>query len=295
VSEKNKRTAKLPQWFNLEKYEGAPNLSEVEWALNLIARGQILSHLHADSEPKEEEIKRVETKISLIKSFGLLSRTHLKDEYKFAKYIYKLEEVEPGFGIVYPLPLSYAVDIYETIKSDLKLRNNLAIVEYKDIFRHLSMGKLQRGDQFWLDWYENYFRKATYEGPYDEYGFAPPICVDLGVTDEMLIEAFRDWLKSARKDKDELNLPEKLSRNLRQKWSDSAILPYIDLRIHEILEQVDIPLHVIGNGIFPATLDIDTTDAVRKTTRKQAIKALTHAHLLLRHALIIESKLEKTE
>ena len=59
-----------------------------------------------------------------------------------------------------------------------------------------------------------------------------------------------------------------------RKWIDAEILPYIDLKIYEELKGIRLPLHVIGNAIFSNSAEIDTTEAVRKTTRPHAEKAL---------------------
>lgn len=267
-------------------------MSGVEWALNLSVRKEILDAID------EKEINKLKEEISLIKTFGMLSRLQLKDEYEFAKWNYKVEKLEPGHGVVYSLPLERAVDIYEYIRSATDLRHKLAIVSYKEVFRHQWDGELDRGDEFWLDWYENHFLGIPYDEVYGEYGsFSPHICVDLEVTEEMLIEGFKNWLKSARKkmDKDDIAPPGKLSNKLIQKWVDSAVLPYLDLQIYEHLEGVDLPLHVIGDAIFPSWVEVDTAEAVRKTTRQHAKWALRHVNIILRQALIAEKRLEIAE
>ena len=124
----------------------------------------------------------------------------------------------------------------------------------------------------------------------DYADFSPHICVDLGAPDETLVEAFKDWLKATRKNAgcEGANLPGKVSVKLIDRWDSSAILPYLDLLIYQRLEGVTLPAHVIGNAIFPVTADFDTTEAVRKTTRPNAEKALMQAHGIMRHALIAD-------
>lgn len=292
MTKKIESANKLPEWFDLKKYEAASNLPLVDWALNLIVRNRVLSCISGDYfKPKEEAIKDYEEEIALIQTHGVLSRTHLQGQYELAKYDYDLEKLKPGFGVVYSLPLTRAVEIYEFIQWDTKLRHGLELVEYQKIFDHQRKTPLHSGEKALKDWYENFYEKAAYDEIYDDYGsFSPHVCVDLGVTDEILIEAFKSWLQLARnrKNSEGSELPEKLSSKLIKKWTDSAILPYLDLKIYEQLVGVGIPLHVIGNAIFSETVVIDTTEAVRKTTRQHAEKALIQANGILRHALIAE-------
>lgn len=282
----------LPEWFDLKKYEAASSLPLVDWALNLIARKELL-HVTSGNywKPKEEAIKYHESELELIKTYGVLSRVLLNGEYELAKYEYRIEEQKPGLGLVYPLPLRRAVEIHEMIQWDTELRHKLELIKYQEIFYSRRTSPLHSGEIALRDWYEDYYDKTSYDEGYGDFAtFSPHICVDLGAPDETVVEAFKSWLRSVRKIEgmDGSELPEKLSDKLINRWVDSAILPYLDLKIYAQLEGIDIPLHVLGNAIFSDAVEIDTTEAVRKTTRQHAEKALKQAHGILRHALIME-------
>jgi len=129
---------KLPEWFNREKYKSLENLSLIDWALNLIIRSCIfdeISDIRIDMSNKnchqdDIRIDGFKKEFDQIQASGILSREFLQDIYDD----YDLEKLEPGFGVVYPMPLHRAVSIYKTIQADTELRHNLEYVKYREIF-----------------------------------------------------------------------------------------------------------------------------------------------------------------
>ncbi|MDP3496714.1 MAG: DUF6387 family protein [Candidatus Nitrotoga sp.] len=289
----NKNSNLIPEWFDLKKYEIGKNHALLDWTMNLNIRRGILLHTSPHwGNDQHTEISKNE--FELIKKHGFLDRTLMEDELWNLKYCYLNEDKnnKPGYGLVYSLPLEEAVNIYKTIKSDTKLRNQLASVEYHDVLNFESAEFWHRGKAKLLTWHEDNYRKTSFDDIHGD-GIIENVCIDMGAPDETIIEAFKDWLKDTRENKESLiakeEIPEKkISNNLISKWISSSILPYLDLKIYQQIEGVNLRTHEIGNAIFPSSVTFDTTEAVRKTTRINADKVLLQLLAIMRHALIAE-------
>lgn len=283
---KVKSNLKLPEWFSREKYKSLESLSLLDWAINLNVRSLILESIAEN----REDIFLIED-INIIKDVGVLTREYCQQLSEESKAFYCLEKLKPGFGIVYSMPLEDAVYIHKEIQSDTKLRHNLEYLEYRAI---LGKNRLNEKDMSLYNWWGDDYLEAVYDEYYfRNYFYKSHVCVELSATDEILLEAFKSWLLSIReKEKflEGVDHPKKQSNSLIKKWIDAGILPFIDLKIYQEMEGIHLPLHVIGTAIFSDTVDIDTTEAVRKTTRELADKALRHSNDILRHALIIEER-----
>lgn len=256
MKEENKKILSIPDWFDLRKYEIGKDSPLIDWVLNLTVRKGYGHKFFAFDDKRNHKYHMDD--YELIKEHGFLSRSLVQGIYELALHDFNLIEMKPGLGLVYPLSLSRAVEICQYIKGD------------EDEYR---------------------FNEEEYDNYFGDYGsFSPHICVDLGAPDETIIDAFRDWLKSVRNDEwyEGAHLPEKVSSKLIQRWESQAILPYLDLLIYQRVEGGTLPAHVIGDAIFPATADFDTTEAVRKTTRPNANRALMETHGIMRHALIVD-------
>lgn len=286
---------RIPRWFSLDKYERASNSSFVEWALNLKLRNQVLG-VHAGLPDRPEYYEK---DWALLTEIGFLSMDKLSGEYDEAKEdILKSMELDDGhgFGLVYGLPLRRAYEIYEEIDSDTKLRQILDKIESQGILHHKRLEPLSSEERDLSDWYYSEFTNQSFDSCYgDNDGFNPAVCVDMLAPDEMIVDAFRKWLTAARKRNDEIyqfggpNIaPKKFSERWIARWQKASILPYLDLKIFEQISGVKIPLHVVGNAIFPNTAEFDTTESVRKTTKPLAEAALQQHHYLLRQAIIDE-------
>lgn len=287
MNRKRESSSLIPSWFDITKYQVNENFPLLDWALNLSVRAQVNWQLTYG-----KDIDQAREWFDIIRENGFLNRNVTESFLSEAKADCRAEKYKPGFGIVYSLPLQRAIEICDFIQSDTKLKFNLAVVEDRRFGR-------KNETELYADWgecrperwYREELPELHYDDLYDDYGsFSPHVCVDLNAPDETLVEAFKDWLKATRKNEgcEGANLPEKISAKLVDRWKNAAILPYLDLLSYQRLEGVTLPAHVIGNAIFPVTAVFDTTEAVRKTTRPNAEKALMNANGIMRHALIAD-------
>ena len=289
---------KLPEWFNREKYKSLESLSLVDWALNLWVRKHILDALHEDRDKdplNEKDMKAIQ-------DFGVLSHEYLEQYSKESKWFFDIQKDKPGHGIVYSLPLNKAVEIHSEIQADTKLRSNLEILKYQKVFDKVFKNKeLTETEMILHGWWSYDYLETTFDEHYfPNYFYSSHLVVELDATDENIVAAFKTWLLSIREKEieaassEDCDHPKKVSDSLRRRWIAAEIIPFIDLHIYQELEGINLPLHKIGNAIFSKTVDFDTTEAVRKTTRELAFKALRQSNDILRHALIIEEQ-NKTE
>lgn len=268
----------IPPWFDLKKYDIVRSFGAFEWACNLDIRNTILR-----SELNNEHAVALR---DLIKKYGAIPK-NVCDEYVRGEMEIFQEQGWTG-ELVYDLPIHRAHQIYEWIKWDTLLQYNLAVIKYQHILNRERSWPLDEFEEKISDWHKSIFLRGSYDNFYDEYGdFSPHICVELEAPDDVLVDAFKAWLHSQRQ-KDEL---QKLSINAGRKrgkwnfdkWIDYSVLPYLDLKMHEVEISSKLTLHAIGDAIFGLEVEFDTTEAVRKTTSVYASEALAAKNSLGAH------------
>lgn len=287
----------LPDWFSAEKYALGDQASMIDWGLNLVVRRMARGGLERtlDGEKLSPWIAEY---LALIKEHGFLPRACTQDEYDEA-----LNQVcdelrhGNGKGLVHSLPLTEAHDIYRWLHWDTELRHKLALIDYQNIFHHKREEPLSCDEQELAEWYDGYFRYKPFHDCYET--FTPIVCVDLGAPDEKIVDAFKEWLQAMRETDVAnsiwgypQNMPSRFSESLIARWQRNAVLPYLDLELHQLEMRIELPMHVIGDSIFPASVEVDTTEAVRKTTRPSAGRALELSWTIL-HQAIRDAELSK--
>lgn len=290
--------AMLPDWFSAEKYGQADQASMIDWGLNLAVRRMVKGGLERKRDG-EKLFPWVAEYLALIKKHGYLPRECTQGEYEDALREVR-EELQHGNGngLVHSLPLREAYEIYRWLHWDTQLRNKLALIDYQNIFHHKREEPLSCGEQELAEWFNGDFRYKPFHDCYET--ITPIVCVDLGAPDEKIVDAFKGWLHAMRETDVAntiwgypQNMPGRFSEILIARWQRNAVLPYLDLELHQLEMGIELPMHVIGDSIFSASVDVDTTEAVRKTTKRSAGQALelswTILHQAIRDAELIKS------
>ena len=101
------------------------------------------------------------------------------------------------------------------------------------------------------------------------------LIVDLNAADKQIIDDFQSWLKAIRELLNIKSPKTTFSENKFRQWTNSRVLPYIDLSLWSRAENVWIKDKLYGDILFPEEIDIDTTERIRKTTRPLARRLLT--------------------
>lgn len=99
-----------------------------------------------------------------------------------------------------------------------------------------------------------------------------PVMVDLSLPDAILVKAFKQWLKNARKETSTGKNSKRYRKPDFESWIRLGILPWLDLNIWEVEANVTIPNRVMANAIYlPGTGGEET---VRKTTKPLALNLI---------------------
>jgi hypothetical protein len=282
--------ALLPDWFSAEKYDLGDQASMIDWGLNLAVRRMVRGGLERKRDG-EELSEFVSEYLALIKKHGFLPRECTQDEYDEARY-FVCEELRRGIGkgLVHNLSLTEAYEIYRWLHWDTELRHKLAVIDYQNIFHHKREEPLSCSEQELAEWFKGHFRYKSFHDCYET--ITPIVCVDLDAPDEKIVDAFKEWLHAMRETDGAnsiwgypQNIPGRLSESLIARWQRNAILPYLDLELHQLDMGIELPMHVVGDSIFPATVEVDTTEAVRKTTKPSAGRALELSWTILYQAI----------
>lgn len=289
----------LPDWFSTDKYAQGDKASMIDWGLNLYIRNMVRGNLGRNRNG-DDLLPWIIEYIALIKQYGFLPRECIQEHYDES-----LDSVSNdlrhddgcGKGLVRSLPLYDAFEIYEWFKRDTELRHKLALIEYQNIFHHKRVEPLSPSEKNLAEWYDNDFRYSPFHNCYET--LSPMVCVDLNAPDDKIVDAFKAWLQGMRGGRAENsiwgypeNIPGKLSDVLIDRWKRNAVLPYLDLEIHQLETGIELPMHFIGDSIFPASAEFDTTEAVRKTTKPTAVRALELSGTIL-HQAIRDEELSK--
>lgn len=98
--------------------------------------------------------------------------------------------------------------------------------------------------------------------------------VDLGASDEELVDGLKVWLSEKRTELIKHNVQTSRKKAFTQKdcqdWSDKKVLEYLDILIFSKFFGVNPPNHAIGSFLFPDEYDTDLSERVRKVIKPLA-------------------------
>lgn len=120
--------------------------------------------------------------------------------------------------------------------------------------------------------------------------------VDTSAPDSVILEHFKEWLAHFRSNERERN-PRSLSitdADLR-KWAQNRVLAYLDLTLLCKWSGARLPVHMLGNKIFPDISDVDISEKVRKTTAPMAQSLIDDDMLEAIHLLANAERLRNVE
>lgn len=148
-------------------------------------------------------------------------------------------------------------------------------------------------------WYEEKFMQATFDGYFDgPEDFSKTVCVELAAPDEMVIQAFKDWLNSERKsrrgDVGAYTRKKMFNEKDFHQWMNYGVLPFLDLKIYMKETNTRISLNAIGNAIYPGQEESVPSERIRKTTVGHARRA-QKALIPLTSQIVEERRHQKVE
>ncbi|MGU7853104.1 DUF6387 family protein [Burkholderia orbicola] len=105
------------------------------------------------------------------------------------------------------------------------------------------------------------------------------VTVDLFASEDKLVDDFRKWIRSTRK---ELNIPNRQRRFTRadfERWHQNRILAYLDIKFWSDVNSCDLTNQALGVMLFPAEFDVNLAERVRKVVAPLALEASSPAYL----------------
>ena len=253
-----KRPNGLPEWFNLENYKDAELLSPFEWHENLYIRKMFYVYLESAKNGwanggEKDAMGRCKEIIEVITTKPVLRKSNEKKWYSSK---------------------ANTVDFLSnnTLIQDYKLLAERAPSCFSEVMRLENQIKHQ--DQKITDFIDANELSALAEYLYRPFspsrGSEARITVNLLATDEHLMSDFKEWLANVRKNSYYKITKKPFSLTDFKEWAEFKILPYLDLKIWSEFTDCQITQTIIGNAIFPDEFKVDTTERIRRTTKKKA-------------------------
>jgi hypothetical protein len=276
-----KTTDDLPEWFNIAEYEFTEKLDNAGWLMALSQRkthNYFLSVLqarkkHGGLRPRvySQQAELYKNLLSLREnpSFCPTDKTQilalLNGEYLI--YIFSADTKYAGIEPFTWRKLLYKESlIAEDKKSDLK--NGL----YED-GKNLSV---QLSKVLNTAVYHSFQQDAEYKILKEDTFFHTRndvVEVDFSLPDKVLIAQFENYIKNRRSECSTLAETDKPQKINFKKWNDFQILPYLDLTLWALENNLTITNRVMAEAIYSEG-DNKDTETVRKTTIKLAEKSL---------------------
>ncbi|WP_028226734.1 DUF6387 family protein [Paraburkholderia ferrariae] len=98
--------------------------------------------------------------------------------------------------------------------------------------------------------------------------------IDLDAPDDVLVADFRQWLTTARRNREIPASVDAFDSSDFLKWAEMRVLAYLDLSLWAAARGVKIPLPIMGRALFPDEFAIGLEDRVRKVIARDARKLL---------------------
>ncbi|WP_426992078.1 DUF6387 family protein [Methylomonas sp. CM2] len=244
----------IPEWFNLDNYQTLSTISPLEWYENLHKRRMFFTWTKiAEKNWMEGQTWRIEdAKKRRMEIINIITK----------KPVISVQPDKKPFGprnTLKPLSNRDVINNYD------KLRESAPPV----FFDYLELEKQSRDAAYTMS-YRNDELKKYFDDYCEPWGFGNAILsVGLHATDEHIIQDFKIWLAKTRKLLAKASAKRVFTNADFSEWTEYKILPYLDLQIWSIYSGSRITQAMIGNAIFPDELDVDTTERIRKTTKKR--------------------------
>ena len=254
-----------PRWFDLDNYTKIANKSIAAWSEAVSARHFVKTKF-ADDGPDDSGWA-----MYFMSSFYLAQETL----FELSKEDFEGEGKETALVDMDAFSYAKFLSAYLQLAPDLPLDE---ILDYED---GLTVIPPSDASDAILKQYALVTNLPVWEMPPDirealfsQIGSLVPVYLDLAAPDELIAKSAVEYAKAIREKLGVSNLKQRITVRDIDKWIDQRLLAYIDLTLWFEATGVKPPIHQIADLIFPEKLDVDTSEFIRKTVRK-------NAHLLM--------------
>jgi len=276
MAKRIQRATDLPKWFELERYAGATSLDTVGWYEQLSVRRDLLGMIasprrdHCQTEEYGKADNSTTRVLALMREMPIvdIAGNELLREYFYGGAMHELKARDPR----------YTLGVHLATVRELHLAESNIENGKRDYARNF-FAQFDRDNDDWkpltykcTDWIDE---------PVDAIstsGFSVNVQVNMSVSDKVLIEQFKQLLRSLRAPAEGAVYGVQNWRKPKfSDWIGFGVLPYLDLRIWEREAGTQIPNRVMADAIFPPGQGGE--EVVRKTTSKLADELLNRRNL----------------
>ncbi len=264
---KIKNAKELPSWYSLKKYDSARKLTNEEWYEQLFIRQNCFYALQLINMEKGISKNFRETLLILRENpiVDISSNTHLMDLYSFIRDRASSEHNKKNPYAYLSVHPTTVHELYMTEYNLIRAKGNAARAHY--IEGHQNFGNYDQLKHIHHEWFHTsiaeLFRQNNPRNVLLTANFEQP--------DYMLIEQFKKMLPSIREISGIPNPSKKYKTLSPNELIKHSVLPFLDLHIWQIENQIKITDSVMHEAIYPVSKE-GTGDL--KTTKINALKAL---------------------
>lgn len=265
MNKKIKHVSELPKWFNIKNYQYPKKLTLACWAEQLHGRmhfrNVVLDDAYSSNRDKESP------EFLIFKNFLLeVIKSICIDPFN----THKNEKLSELFKITMPpfkdFDPSHYLGVRNLFSSDfLTIADMFNPEQLKYLNKLSNMTSEEKIISITLDEHPEWFNTPIHKITQNDIQMDDPVLIDLTLPDTLLIKHFKTYLKIRRMEKKiETIPPKRFSQNDIENWKKSGVLPYLDLKIWELIENISIPNRIIADAIFLNGEGGEET--IRKTT-----------------------------
>ncbi len=267
---KLKQLKKVPEWFRLDKYQGAEALDAAGWLDQLRFRRQVLSGnpFFPDKSPNagtDQTMRKWRTTASpmaeQLRNSPLVRGGENEPGQAFIVHGSNMRPMTRYGGLSTsdcgpgPIAAVSIIELFSQANSDQARRDSCPL-------------KAERWDVFATDRSQSFSISSEIAGSLVELGQnrRPIISIDLLSSDTDIKKAFSNWLNNERARRGKR--PVRLKTPDHRPWADYRLLPYLDLTIWGLENGAKITDETIARSLWPQ--GSRGVDDMRKTTVKHA-------------------------
>tara|TARA_R110002072_G_scaffold75713_1_gene178107 strand:- start:149 stop:1021 length:873 start_codon:yes stop_codon:yes gene_type:complete len=227
--------------FDLKKYQCCRDYSLSDWFYQLVARQDLFNR---------GPLARAPLHASPTKTAKLL----LEDPLGYGKNRSYGQRIRDGI-FDQPVRSTTIAEVWQQRSNVERMMPELA--EELDYFFRLPSTEHRAGHYYPQKADESFEQSMLrYEAP-DEKAFYEDVAdvrVNLSATDAEILKGFKEWLRSARKWRDEIGVSSPRKKTFSEidclEWANKRLLPYIDLQIIADCYQLDVRQVTCGEALF---------------------------------------------
>lgn len=255
-----------PKWFDLEKYKNITNKSSKAWNEAITARKFAKLKLKDDGPDNANWAALFMIAIHLTQdTLDELSKPYIEgnprgtailnmDAFDYASRLAKYLDIAPD------IPLEEILDSSSLLTRAPPTGTSRTVAEQYDRVTNTTVWDIP----------------SASEAPYfSSYETLAPVLLDITAPDDLIAESAVNFAKTLRERFGLSNLKQCIPEREFEKWIDQRLLAFIDLTIW--FEAIDVKpaIHQIADVLFPDKVDIDISEFIRKTVRKNAQKLMS--------------------